>query len=418
MACSLTICNLNCFRPMYGYHERRHQFFKIYFYNPLMLKKACMLLQNANVLNRIYQPHEAHIPYILQFMIDYNLHGMSFINIDKLQYRYDKNLNNYKIPQDLILPLNIIKMSICDWEVDILPENILNVNQKSNSQIATNPGIAALWEDERVLRRNCGISSQISQCLTETRMNINPTKTHFMFKQILTEKLILSSDSEESSICSTQNTSVYPAESHNNENLLEASILDTHVPTNSQNSKSPEEETSFVFGEQDLILLNALNDLKENAKDSEEDSVLSQKPKEFEIESDEDIDLSLPFNLMTPVKINLNPSGNNLDGVDQSNKMDSDDNIEDLDCLDGANDSSGDDLTQECCSPKKKQRKGRLKKELKYTPLKIKTCVSPKKDVSFAKRKCYIAKFCEKSFLLVCILGILSQRSTRKDDLT
>lgn len=38
-------------------------------------------LQNGAVCNTIFQPHEAHIPYHLQFMIDYNLHGMNFIKL-------------------------------------------------------------------------------------------------------------------------------------------------------------------------------------------------------------------------------------------------------------------------------------------------------------------------------------------------
>lgn len=88
---------------MYGYHKRQHQFLKIHFYNPLILKKACTLLQNGTVLNKIYQPHEAHIPYILQFMIDYNLHGMSFINVAELKYRYDLFLINMLRFLDLLL---------------------------------------------------------------------------------------------------------------------------------------------------------------------------------------------------------------------------------------------------------------------------------------------------------------------------
>jgi hypothetical protein len=32
-------------RPFYGFHTKEHQYFKIYFYNPLMVKKATELLQ-------------------------------------------------------------------------------------------------------------------------------------------------------------------------------------------------------------------------------------------------------------------------------------------------------------------------------------------------------------------------------------
>lgn len=410
---------------MYGYHERKHQFFKIYFYNPFVLKRACVLLQNGNVLNKIYQPHEAHIPYVLQFMIDYNLHGMSFINLDKIRYRYDKQLDGQDLPKELILPMNVLKTTVYAWEVDVLPEDILNVNQKSNSQIAANPGIAALWEDERALRRNCGISSQISQCLTETRTNIVPTKTHFMFKQILMEKLILSSDVDDSSISSSEALSIYPAESPDDENLLETSIIDTHTQSDSSKSmtiinKSPNDvENSFIFGEEELALLNALNDLKENAKDMEDDSVLSQQIKENDIESDEESDLSMPFNLMTPIKINA-ASFDDRTSADASNKMDIDDCVKEttnhLHCLDGANDSSDEELSQGCSSPKKRQNRNRLKMDSKYTPLKIITTTSPRKDISMVKGKENRELFKRNSILINFVLGTLSQRSRPRDE--
>jgi DNA polymerase zeta len=37
----------------------------------------------------MYQPHEAHVPYILQFMIDYNLYGMSNVNLKNVKFRRD-----------------------------------------------------------------------------------------------------------------------------------------------------------------------------------------------------------------------------------------------------------------------------------------------------------------------------------------
>jgi DNA polymerase zeta len=37
----------------------------------------------------MYQPHEAHVPYILQFMVDYNLYGMSLVNLKNVKFRRD-----------------------------------------------------------------------------------------------------------------------------------------------------------------------------------------------------------------------------------------------------------------------------------------------------------------------------------------
>lgn len=37
----------------------------------------------------MYQPHEAHVPYILQFMIDYDLYGMSHVILKNVKFRRD-----------------------------------------------------------------------------------------------------------------------------------------------------------------------------------------------------------------------------------------------------------------------------------------------------------------------------------------
>lgn len=38
-------------RPFYGYHEKEHLFFKIYFYNPAIIKRTADLLQvNSSAL--------------------------------------------------------------------------------------------------------------------------------------------------------------------------------------------------------------------------------------------------------------------------------------------------------------------------------------------------------------------------------
>lgn len=54
-----------------------------------MVRRVGTLLQNGAILGRIFQPHEVHVPYVLQFMIDYNLYGMSFLHspADQLHYR-------------------------------------------------------------------------------------------------------------------------------------------------------------------------------------------------------------------------------------------------------------------------------------------------------------------------------------------
>lgn len=45
------------------------------------------ILQNGVVLGKVHQPHETHVPFILQFMIDYNLQGMNLVNCSNVMHR-------------------------------------------------------------------------------------------------------------------------------------------------------------------------------------------------------------------------------------------------------------------------------------------------------------------------------------------
>lgn len=53
----------------------------------LVCRRVCELLQSGAVMNRSYQPHEGHIPYLLQLFIDYNLYGMNLLNLGAVKFR-------------------------------------------------------------------------------------------------------------------------------------------------------------------------------------------------------------------------------------------------------------------------------------------------------------------------------------------
>lgn len=48
-------------------------------------------------MNKVYQPHEAHIPYLLQLFIDYNLYGMNLITLGAVKFRKAKKKGRSKI---------------------------------------------------------------------------------------------------------------------------------------------------------------------------------------------------------------------------------------------------------------------------------------------------------------------------------
>ena len=83
--------------PFYGFHLNPHPFLKLFFYEPRALRVAASLLHAGVVTDHslrettleaaggssggIFQPYEAHLPFILHFMTDFNLHGMNFVDV-------------------------------------------------------------------------------------------------------------------------------------------------------------------------------------------------------------------------------------------------------------------------------------------------------------------------------------------------
>ena len=53
------------------------------------IRVADLLLGGA-VMNKVMQPYEAHIPYLLQLFIDYNLYGMNMLNVAAVKFRRSK----------------------------------------------------------------------------------------------------------------------------------------------------------------------------------------------------------------------------------------------------------------------------------------------------------------------------------------
>ncbi|XP_066229553.1 DNA polymerase zeta catalytic subunit isoform X2 [Saccopteryx leptura] len=199
--------------PFYGYHEKEKHFMKIYLYNPAMVKRICELLQSGAIMNKFYQPHEAHIPYLLQLFIDYNLYGMNLINLAAVKFRkarrksdplratgsYKNQLPGHsltgtlfrweenEIPSSLILE-GVEPQSTCELEVDAVAADILN-RLDIEAQIGGNPGLQAIWEDEKQRRRNRNESSQISQCETQDHRFVPATESEKKFQKRLQEIL-------------------------------------------------------------------------------------------------------------------------------------------------------------------------------------------------------------------------------------
>lgn len=67
--------------PFYGYHVGYQTYLKLYLLDPADKRRITQVLQKGAVQGIPYQPYEAHLPFELQFMMDYNLYGMNWIDI-------------------------------------------------------------------------------------------------------------------------------------------------------------------------------------------------------------------------------------------------------------------------------------------------------------------------------------------------
>lgn len=125
--------------PFYGFHVGYRFFLKIYMFNPIVMTRLADLLQQGVIMTRKFQPYEAHLQYLLQFMCDYNLYGCDYLESSKVVFRspvpqYDEahdtsphiwhsqSVSRDSITEDYTLP----RVSHCSIEVDICVQDILN----------------------------------------------------------------------------------------------------------------------------------------------------------------------------------------------------------------------------------------------------------------------------------------------------
>lgn len=79
-------CSLVRAKRFYGYHSSEELFVNKYLSYPHDVSRAANLLLDGGVLNKCLRSHEAHIPFILQFLVDYNFDGMGYIHLSKMKF--------------------------------------------------------------------------------------------------------------------------------------------------------------------------------------------------------------------------------------------------------------------------------------------------------------------------------------------
>ncbi|KAK5107743.1 hypothetical protein LTR62_000719 [Meristemomyces frigidus] len=131
--------------PFFGYNVGYRYYTKIYLLNPQHMTRLADLLQQGAVMQRMFQPYEAHSQYLLQWMCDFNLYGCAYIELEagKVGWRgpvpsqdaveekdvghlwHDASVLSEAILGEPVFP----RLSHCEIEVDFRVEDILNRNQ-------------------------------------------------------------------------------------------------------------------------------------------------------------------------------------------------------------------------------------------------------------------------------------------------
>ena len=123
--------------PFFGYHVGYRYFLKIYMLNPLNMTRFADLLYQGAIMKKVFQPFEAHLQYLLQWMCDFNLYGCAYIDCDGYMFRETipsaSNLNqghkwhDQSIRPEWVSPAeDYPRQSHCSLELDVRVQDIAN----------------------------------------------------------------------------------------------------------------------------------------------------------------------------------------------------------------------------------------------------------------------------------------------------
>lgn len=167
--------------PFYGFHIGYRFFLKIYMLNPMVMTRLADLLRQGTIMKRIFQPYEAHLQFLLQWMADYNLYGCGYIDSSKATFRFPVPLyeeisssthlwHDRSIPDELVTnDISLPRVSHCSLEVDVCVQDIINRRdikpRPLHHDFAQNLGpmapdeklvqsMAGLWKDETRRRKS------------------------------------------------------------------------------------------------------------------------------------------------------------------------------------------------------------------------------------------------------------------------
>ncbi|KAI1286929.1 DNA polymerase zeta catalytic subunit [Halotydeus destructor] len=254
--------------PFYGYHSTEESFLKLSFYNPFSAKKVIELITQKKIMNREIQPYYAHIPYILQFFIDFNLNGMNFLNVREVRHRGDSAIG-------VTGESKLTKLTCCDIEVDCKASHILNASESS-----INTGLDLIWEEERERCRRTGNPSQLSLPASQERPNLDYFYREGQYQKQIDELLASLNDSDFTETSYVTDS----AGSRLSQSLSQEYDIDDFVNVaQGLIDKRTEESVEDEFDEDDELMTaemsQMLRDVVNHPSDIEESPVKSKPPR-------------------------------------------------------------------------------------------------------------------------------------------
>lgn len=179
----------------YGYHVGYSYFLKISFVDPSHNYRIATILESGGVMKTVFQPFEIHIRYQLQFMLDYNIFGCDYVDLDDVRFRLPipersmvasddpspldfrrKIWNRNSIPYAHVQPEEVHRGTHCELEADASAPWIINrrrlkqrdlhhdFDEAPNSGTEQNilvPSLSGLWQDEKNRRAAAGLPPSI-----------------------------------------------------------------------------------------------------------------------------------------------------------------------------------------------------------------------------------------------------------------
>ncbi|KAK9434378.1 hypothetical protein V1505DRAFT_359959 [Lipomyces doorenjongii] len=183
--------------PFYGFHIGWKYFLKVYMLSPSIMGRLADLLRDAAVLGIPVRVYEAQLPYVLQFMTDFNLFGCGWVNVNNLRFRSPvpeyagTSVKAFEWTTDTIRahmisgPEIVARTSYCALEIDVQAQHIMNRYDIKERNLhhdfieRTNPipadfkfmhSMAELWRDERRRRKLRRVPPKDVPCMSASEI--------------------------------------------------------------------------------------------------------------------------------------------------------------------------------------------------------------------------------------------------------